>query len=241
MLRSCLLVSTALALSLTAVVAADLPVKAPVYTGYPTGSGWYGGIGAEAVVSNASIAGTGLYDAGASILIAGGYQFRIGGNWAAIEASAAYQNVTGSTVCLAGSAACSITSNWSLSQGVIFGFPWTQAFAYLPALSALFGTNPNVPLPAGVVPTSSVPYAGVFLDEAQSNAVLAALTGVGTGNQWQLTPALALGMKNWLPNGVVADTRLKYEFANSSYNLSGPNGGVANRGSSLRASITFLY
>lgn len=222
--------------------AADLPLlkAAPGAIGYPSAAGWYGGIGGEATVANSSVAGTSLYSAGASFLAVGGYQFRVAGTWAAVEVSAGYQNLGGSQVCSTLPGTCSIGSNWSFSEGIIFGFPWTQVFSYLPALSSIFGTNPVLPLPTGVTPTSSLPYVGGFLDEAQSNATLAALTGNSTGSAWQLTPAIAIGTLNALPNGVVLDTRLKYEFANSSFAVN-PGGITANRGSALKAQALFKF
>lgn len=220
---------------------APAPVyKAPSYAGYPTGSGFYGGIGAEADVANSSVAGTSLYSAGAAVDLVVGYQFRLGGNWAAIEAGVTYSGLSGSQVCSIGTATCSIASNWAFSQGVLFGFPWTNVLAYLPNLTAIFGTSP-LPAPAGApAPTGpALPYIGLFVDEAQSSATIASLTGGASGTAWQLTPALALGTINMLPNGVVGDYRLKYEFANSSFNLAG--GGVATRGSALTAQALFKF
>ena len=223
------------------VNAQTLPTKAAPL-GYPavTGSGFYFGLGAEAEVANSSVAsstfGSSLYSAGASIEMVTGYQFKFRGDWVALEAGATYTNLGNTATCAPG-VSCGVGSTWGFNQGVLVGFPWTYVFSYLPNLTAIFGTSPAVPLPAGVAPTSGAPYVSLMVHEKDVSASIAG----NAGSAWQVSPAIGLGTINFLPNGLVLDTRLEYSFANSSFSF-GPNAAsVANKGSSMMAHAIFKF
>lgn len=247
MLRRCTLTAALAALLSTAALAADLPVlKAPVYTGYPSSRGCYAGLGAAAEVAKASVTGidTGasLYTAGAAIDVAVGCAFLIGGTWAAVEVDATYMNLGGNTVCAVTN--CAIGSTWGFSQGVLFGFPWTDVMGYLPSFGGLFGGSASVPLPPGITSTSSRPYIGAWLHENDVSASF----GLMNARAWQLTPSIGLGAIHNIACGtcvtknLVLDTRVEYEFNDSSFAFGPAGAGVtATRGSAVITKAIFKY
>ena len=235
------ILAAALGLLAGPAYAADMPTKAPPF-GYPavTSSGPYFGLGGEAEVANSSVAssafGSSLYSAGAALEAVVGYQFRFRGDWVALEAGATYTNLGNTATCAPG-VTCGVGSTWGFNQGILVGFPWTYVFSYLPNLTAIFGTSPAVPLPAGVAPTSGAPYVSLMVHEKDVSAAIAG----NAGSAWQVSPAIGLGTVNFLPNGLVLDTRVEYSFANSSFAF-GPNAAaIANKGSSVMAHAIFKF
>ena len=245
--RKVFILCSALALVASGAGAADLPLpilKAPAQVGYPTGRGCYAGLGAAAEVAKASVnsvdtGGTSLYGAGAAIDVAFGCSFSIIGTWAAIEGDASYTNLGGTQLCAAG-VACTIGKTWGFSQGVLVGFPWTNIMGYLPGLGSWFGSGPPA-LPGGVTATSSKPYIGAWLHEDDVSASI----NLTAGRAWQLTPSIGIGAINWIAcdtctaKGLVLDTRIEYEFNNSSFGVG--LGGAATRGSAVITKAIFKY
>lgn len=228
-----LLASSALALAQTA----PLPTKAsPGPAGYPTGSGLYGGIGTFAEEASSSISNggtsTSLYSVGGALEAVVGYQYRLpGNNFGFTEFGANYTNLGGTTACAAagGITGCSIAGAWGFTIGTAIGFPWTAPFTWFPSFAGLFGgVSPLSLLPTGLIPVSSLPYLGAWAD---INQMSASVTGVGGSSMWQATPAIGIGLLNYIPNGGVFDTRVKYEFASTSFAI-GP-AAAAQKGGTL--------
>jgi hypothetical protein len=60
-------------------------------------------------------------------------------------------------------------------------------------------------------------------------------------SSWQLTPAIGVGMINQWTGGLVVDTRVEYEFPNSSFTF-GPFGALAaNKGATVLGHVVFKY
>jgi len=164
------------------------------------------------------------------------YQFSLanGANWMALELGVNYTNLGATQTCAPG-VACSIGASWGFEEGVLFGFPVTTVLALLPNLGNIFPALP--PLPNGVTATGSHPYIGAFLHQDDDSAAV----GAARGQAWQLTPAVGVGMINQWTNGLVVDTRVEYEFANSSFSF-GPAGGLAaNKGATVLGHVIFKY
>ena len=72
--------------------------------------------------------------------------------------------------------------------------------------------------------------------------------GLANGRAWQLTPSIGIGAINWIAcatctaGGLVLDTRIEYEFNNSSIGVGG--GGLlggASKGSAVITKAIFKY
>lgn len=238
-----LLATTMLAGLLAQAIAADLPAKAPpllpATPGYPyTGSGLYAGIGVVGDVANSSVAGTGMFAAGAGLDLTAGYQWGLGTNWFAAEASVQYTNLGASALTNVNGVATAIAAKWGFEERVLWGFPLTNVLAVLPNLSTVFPALPA--LPGDVVPisTTSHPYLYVGLREDDVSASLA----LAQGQAWQVQPVLGAGLRQQWTQGLVVDTSAGCSFANTGFTV-GPSGlGTgANLGSTCRAAVRFLY
>lgn len=237
-----------LSLLSSVAIAGDLPTKAapaPVAPAYPAGFGYYAGIGSFVETSSSSISvngvSTNLNSAGAAIEAIVGVQYRMPGNNIGFsEVAVNYTNLGGQTVCsgAAGAAvSCSINGPWGFTLTSAIGFNWLYPFQAIPAFASLFGgQSPASLLPAGLVPTTSIPYIAVSADINQVNAAVA---GLGGAQVWQATPAFDIGILNYLPNGAAVDTRFSYEFADTSFNIT--PGTTAKKGGTLRAELSYKF
>lgn len=232
-------------------LAADMPAKAApaanAPTGYPspTGTGLYGQVGTFADLASSSIntgtSSTNLFSTGGAVSIGAGWQYKLpGSNFGFTEVNASYMNLGGATSCVAASgiiAACSVKGPWSFSVGTAMGFNWTYPLTFIPSLASLFnGNTPSSLLPAGVAPTASVPYAGLWMDVDNVSANISGLAGAST---WDVSPEFRLGLINYLPQGGgVLKTAVGYEWSQNSLSL-GP--ASAKMGNQIKAYLEYAF
>lgn len=226
--------------------AADLPVKAPpsILAGYPAGNGFYGGIGAVAEASNSSVAGVNgsanVISAGAGLNITAGYQWALPGNtastpsWVALEGDFTYtpSMLGGQALCSPGNI-CSVNTQFSFEQRLLWGFPITQALSVLPNFGNFFPTFS--PLPAGVTGTSH-PYIGALLREKDVSASYM----LANGTAWQVQPGLIIGVRQQWTNGLVWDTSMGCTLGGTGLSFGEP-GTKATLGSDCRGAVRLLY
>ena len=238
--------------------AADLAVKAkPSFTAYPTSSGCYWGVNAEAGVARSNVSGNALFVssfASGSLTASGG---SIGGtvgclkgdvsNWIAIQGSINYTNITGSVPLLDGSAG--VQSRWSAEQVVKWGgFP--AIFSWLPNLGVNFPvlTTPPVNPPPGFLFGGAKPYVMAGVREFDNSGWV----GLQTGHSIGVAPMLGTGVINTLTDGAgkasgaVMDVYAKVVFAGRGFSIenigANPNlGAAANVGTQYIAGVAVYY
>lgn len=222
----------------------SLPVKAPpnLLAGYPyQGSGFYAGIGVAGEVLSASLAtpasgGTGLYSAGAALDLTAGYQFGLGGNWYAVEASAQYTNVGGSVVCT-GNVPCSVGSRWGFEQKVLAGFPVNLVLNALPNLGNFFPALPALPGGINASTTTSHPYLMVGVREDDISVAY----GIEAMKAWKVQPIVGMGLRQQWTQGLVVDTSASCTFANTGFTVGNLTGANVTFGRDCRAALRLLY
>jgi hypothetical protein len=225
--------------------AADIATKAPPATvGYPyAGNGWYFGVGASAAAGSSTLANSGVLTTGAGVDIVGGYQWKGGLDFVALEVDATYTNLGASAVCNptapspAGAASCGTSSNWEIEPLIKFGFPISTLTAALPNLQTVFPALPN--LPASFAATNAHPYiyGGIPIRDVSANY------GLATGSVWNVQGELGGGVMYQVGQGLVADTRAGCSFGGGGVNLTGPAGvqGKAETNTTCTARLEFLY
>lgn len=185
-----------LLLASSSAFAADMPVKASpqglFYT--PAGSGFYAGIGTEAAIAQSNVSGTNLFATslvGGNLKAAGGAVKGVVGyitgnqtRWYRLEASVAYQNITGSND------TSSVASRWSASQEVDVSVNYLQA-----VWSAIGNLGVNFPTFTPVLPSnvavSATPrqYVGAGFREFGIDGTFFG----GTGSSWSAAPMIKSG------------------------------------------------
>jgi hypothetical protein len=215
-----------------AAVAADLPTKAPAYTGYPTRCGGYFGFGTggnAGAVSGAAV-GTQIVQGDIDILV--GYTCPFAGNafWF-VEGQGGFSNLNGSA------------NGLSLSGPGVFieragvGSPLQQYFAglfpnlNLPALPSIPATPGATPLPS----PQSYAFAGLVEQDFGAQ-----VPGLGTGHDWILAPMIGIGMLTRFSNNMVIDTWAGWQMnATDSVCLAGGN--CFKPGNMARIGVDFKY
>jgi opacity protein-like surface antigen len=187
----------------SSALAADMPVKAPpgpfaTVSGY----GWYFGVGTEAGVAQSSVTGNNLFAtslvggnltaSGGAVTAAVGY-IRGNNQWRwRLEATGAYQNITGATPGVPGAGNGSVASRWSATQGFDISF---EVFKNITAVVGNLGINfpsfdPGRALPANIA-VSQTPwqYVGVRAREFGLDGSF----GAASGSTWGVAPQIETG------------------------------------------------
>lgn len=231
--------AAALALSAVSAFAADMVTKAaPVPAlGYPTANGFYFGVGASSSAGSSTVANTGVFAAGAGVDLVGGYQWKGGLDFVALEVDATYTNLGASALCSPNAGiSCSVDNQWEFEPLVKFGFPIQTVLAALPNLSSVFPALPQ--LPASFVPTTMHPYiyAGVPIRNVESSV------GLSTGQDWIVQGEIGAGVLNQIQNGLVADTRAGCSFGGGGLTITGGSGvHTSEMNTTCTARLDLLY
>lgn len=216
-MRQILLATTGLlALAVTAH-AADLAVKAPVASGYPyAASGFYFGVGVSSTAGSASVAGTGLFAAGAGVDGVVGYQWQGGLEFIAPEVDFTYTSVGNSAACpvIGGVTSCSTHNSWEIEPLIKFGFPITTITSLLPNLSSVFPALPQFPAGATLTGTQH-PYIYVGAPIRDVSASY----GLNTGQEWLVQPEVGAGILSQWQQGLVLDTRAGCSIGQNGFNF----------------------
>ncbi len=224
----------------SAASAQTMPTKAPPVSGYPyNANGFYFGIGALGDAASSSVGGAGVFTAGAAVDVVGGYQWKGGLDFIALETRISYTNLGSSTACpVGGGLTCSVGTQWGFAQRAKFGFPITVITNALPSLGGLFPAVPS--LPGNITPaanSSAHPYisAGIAEDDVSANI------GVPRGRAWQVQPTVGAGVMTQWTQGLVADVFAECSFAGTGFTVGPIPGGSANLGRKCTTGLHLIY
>lgn len=246
-MKNLFLAGVALALCTGSAFAADLmPLKAPVVKSvvYPyTTSGWYGGVttymSVQSVNVNTPVPGANgsLTANGGSIGGVFGYSIPImgGAEFAALEASAAWQNLGGQST-----SAISFSGPARLELLAKVGMPFAQFLADFPTLNlgAILPTLPAVP--AGLTTTNAHIYLGAGF---AAEDISATIMNQGTGTAWSLSGVARFGTIWQLTSGAAVDTWVEYEGSGKAIGVTPAPGflpGVEGQTHKVLAGVSFL-
>jgi hypothetical protein len=198
------------------VLAADLPVKAPLSYQYPTTKcGLYYGvntIGSTGSVANAAV---GTQQVTGAIGLTLGYTCPVGTGFWFVDGAFDFTNVNGNANGLA------LNGPAMLEQRFGFGAPINLIMSAIPGLSALQNAVPSlIPLPSGTTVVTSNPYIFGSISEQDIGATF----GLAQNKQWLIASGIGIGNKVRLSNGVVFDPFAEYVL-NSNAMCFGPLGG----------------
>ena len=227
----------------TPAAAADMAVKAapvPSIMGYPyNANGFYFGVGALGDAASSTVGGAGVFTAGAAVDVVGGYQWKGGLDFIALEARASYTNLGSSTACPdAGGASCSIGTQWGLEQRAKFGFPITLITNALPSLGGLFPAVPMLPTTITTAVNSTAhPYISVGITEDDVSANI----GLPSGREWQVQPTVGAGVMTQWTQGLVADVFAECSFAGTGFTFGPIPGNSANLGRKCTTGLHLIY
>lgn len=229
----------AMAFMLAHAHAADVAVPAKPFQ-YPLGTGWYVGIGTEGGAGSASISPTIATQAGlnpSSITTTTiGVHALVGHVWsvpntsmfAALEARAGWQNFNGSAP------GFSFSGPLAFEQRFEFGAPISQIMAFFPSLLGSVTPPPFTP-PGGQTIIWSKGYVGFTIDERDVSLNFAA----ADNKVWAVAPGIAVGLKDLLSGGAMADVYAKVRFDSKGYCVGSPLvGGCGSMGTSFLAGLT---
>lgn len=226
-MKKLIIAAAALAAVSVQALAADLPTKAPVYTGYtsyPTKCGLYYGGGTMGSTGSIDgpVVGTQVVQGAIGLNL--GYTCNVGGGYWFADGFAGFANLNGS------SNGFNPTGPASFMERFGFGAPVNMLVSLIPGLSSLQNAVPSlIPLPAGVAVTTTSPYiAGAFHQDD---------TGVGIGlasnKAYLLAGGIQIGTKTRLNNGLVLDNFAEYTLPSTQLCL-GVIAGCVKRGAEVR-------
>ncbi len=226
------IIALALGLVSTSALAADLPVKAQPFFGYPVKCGFYYGIGVggNAGAVNGAVVGTQIVQGDISANV--GYTCPFAGNafWFA-EAQGGISGLNGSVNGL------SLTGPAVFIERVGVGSPINALLGSILPAGNLSPSLPSIPiLPAGITTSPSNPYAFAGLVEQDISAQI----GLLSGHQWVVAPMIGLGMLTRASNGVMIDTWAGWQMNSNSFC---PGGGLscAKLGNMARVGVSLKY
>lgn len=216
--------------SLASAHAADLPVKSPLLSGYPTRCGFYYGVGTggSAGAVQGAVVGTQIVQGEIDALVGYTCPFAGAAFWF-VEGSAGMNNVNGSVNGLA------LSGPVVLQQRVGVGSPANALFN--PFGSSL--SLPSLPaLPSGVVASNANPYlfAGIVEQDISAQLGLDAHS-----HQWLIAPEVGIGMLTRLSNGVVVDTWAGWQMNSQSFCPGTVGSPCAKLGNTGRIGVAFKY
>ncbi len=223
------LIFVAAGLFATSAMAADLPTKAPIYSGYPqTKCGFYYGLGTggSAGAVNGAVVGTQIVQGELDALVGYTCPFLTSSFWF-VEGSVGFDNINGSANGLA------LSGPLVLMQRAGAGSPINTLFNP-------FGTSLSLPslpaLPNGVTagPVNGYFFAGVVEQDVGAQVLN------GHTHQWLISPMIGLGALTRLNDGVVIDTWAGWQMNSQSFC---PGGGTscAKLGNAARVGVSFKY
>lgn len=212
--------------------AADLAVSAitkALVKGYPTGCGFYYGLGTggSAGAVSGAVVGTQIVQGELDALVGYTCPFLTQSFWF-VEGSAGFNNVNGSVNGLA------MSGPLVLMQRAGAGSP-------INALFNPFGNSlalPSLPaLPNGVTagPVNGYFFAGVVEQDISTQI------GLDHGHQWLVAPMIGAGALSRLSNGVVLDTWAGWQMNSQSFCPGGVGNGCAKLGNTARVGVSFKY
>lgn len=211
-----LIIAAVAALSCSAALAADLPVKAQPGYAYPvTKCGVYYGVntmGTTTAVENAQV-GTQVVQGAIGLTL--GWTCPMGAGYWFVDGMFDFANLNGSAngFGLSGPAA--------FEQRFGFGAPVDLIMSLIPGLSSLNNALPSlIPLPSGVAVVTSNPYLFGSVHEDDIGVSL----GLASNKEWLISAGIGIGNKTRLSNGVVFDPSVEYILPSSAVCL-GPLGG----------------
>jgi len=199
----------------TTALAADLPVRAPLQTGYPYGSsGFYFGLNSFAGAGSADVTGiqgvnsASLVQASAAVGGTLGYAWGSTTWFLAVEAMFDYTNFNGNIQ------GFSFGGPAAFEQRIKIGSPITNFLSLFPNLGLPI-VPPFPPLPGGAVVTNIQPYlmAGVHEDDISASFIDVAGNALSTGKEWRISPSIGVGMMGQVANGVAVDVWAETKFA----------------------------
>lgn len=210
--------------------AADMATKAPLLAGYPTGCGFYYGVGTggSAGAVNGAVVGTQIVQGELDALVGYTCPFGQAAFWFA-EGSVGISNINGNVNGLA------LSGPLVAIQRVGAGSPINQLFNPFGNSLAL----PSIPvLPAGVTAGAATPYlfAGLVEQDVSAQVGLA-----GSSKQWLVAPMIGAGLLTRLNgNGSVIDTWAGWQMNSQSFC---PGGGstCGKLGNAARVGVSFKY
>jgi hypothetical protein len=217
----------------TSAVAADLPLKAASYTGYPTRCGYYFGVGtggnAGAVNGAGAVVGEQIVQGDIDAMV--GYTCPFAGNafWF-VEASGGISGLNGSTNGLA------LSGPGIFVERAAFGSPINTLLSSIIPASAT-PSLPSIPLlPAGITTSPSNGYLFAGMVEQDIGAQIGALSG----HQWVIAPLIGLGLLTRASNNVMIDTWAGWQLNSNSFC---PGGGTAcaKLGNMARVGVSLKY
>lgn len=212
------------------VLAADMPVKASLFGGYPaTKCGFYYGLGTggSAGPINGSVVGATIAQGDLDAIVGYTCPFLTSSFWF-VEGSAGFNNLNGSVNGLA------LSGPLVLMQRAGVGSPINGLF------SSAFGNSISLPslpaLPNGVTagPANGYAFAGIVEQD------ISAQIGLNGTKQWVIAPMIGLGLLTRLNDGVVVDTWAGWQMNSQSFC---PGGGTAcaKLGNTGRVGVSFKY
>lgn len=221
----------ALGLFASNAYAADLPLKATSFGGYPTRCGWYLGVGTggNAGAVNGGVVGEQIVQGDIDAMV--GYTCPFAGNafWF-VEASGGVSGLNGSTNGLALSGPAVFIERFA------FGSPINTLLSSIIPASAT-PSLPSIPLlPAGITTSPSNGYLFAGLVEQDIGAQIGALSG----HQWVISPLVGLGLLTRASNNVMIDTWAGWQLNSNSFC---PGGGTAcaKLGNMARVGVSLKY
>jgi hypothetical protein len=206
---------------------------------YPTGTGWFFGIGTEggagsATVPTATSAGINPNSVTTTTIDA---HFLVGYVWAVpntsmfttIEARAGWQNFNGSTP------GFSFSGPLAFEERFTVGAPIDQIMAVFPNIFGTSVTPPPFTPPVGQSITWTKWYIGATFDQRDISLNF----GETANKTWALAPGMVLGTKNLLSGGTLMDAYAKVRFDQKGFCVGSTLGaGCGNLGTSYLAGIS---
>lgn len=236
-----LLVAAALAALCVPAGAADLQLKAApsIPNTFPiTGSGLYYGLyvagaGGSADAKNlqvpSGINAASLTTTQGEIGGVAGYRWGSsnGMRFVDIEADVGWLNLNGNT------AGLSLSGPLAAEVGARVGVPAAAIAQLFPTFN--LPSLPGLPIPAGQSVLSTQMYVGA----AARFEDISVNVGLPANQQWEISPALWVGMIQALSNGTALDAR--FEYIGPANACIGPAGGCATMGHRLMAKASMLF
>lgn len=225
------LLIAAASLVATGAMAADLPLKAAAYNGYPTKCGFYYGIGTggNAGAVNGAAVGTQIVQGDLDAIVGYTCPFGQAAFWFA-EASIGFSELNGSQNGLALSGPLVSMQRFGAGSpinGLLGGILPSGAFPSLPSLPAL---------PNGVTagPYNAYLFAGLVEQD------IGAQIGLLSGHQWVVAPMIGTGVLTRLSDAAVVDLWAGWQMNSNSFC---PGGGTscAKLGNMARVGVSVKY
>lgn len=195
-------------LQLAPARAADMPVKAIAQPfAYPSGSGFYFGVGSVGGGGPANVNVAGVNDASLvtnqiSANILAGYAWNVpnSSKFLAIEGWGGWQNFNGKTP------GFSFDGPLTFKERFIFGAPVADIASFFPTWGLALPTFPV--LPAGQSITTTKAYMGATLTEDDISLNF----GPTSNRVWTVAPGITVGVLGRLTSGSVIDTFVEVKF-----------------------------